>query len=401
MDAKALIAAIGGLVLLTGSTLAQTSTLPLWSAGEGRALYDEKGTPSLNLYTAAEPNGCAVVVCPGGGYGGLAKDHEGHQIAQWFNERGVTAVVLHYRLGSQGHHFPAQLADVQRAIRTVRGRASEWKVDADRVGVMGFSAGGHLASMASTKFGEKAYKAIDALDEHSARPDFSILCYPVISMDTGVTHGGSRRNLLGPDKKDDAAAVAHVSSEKNITADTPPTFLFHTDADTPVPPMNSILYYMGLKKHNIPAEIHIYQNGPHGVGLYGGDPILSTWSGHLDNWLRSNGWYAEKKNVERAKVSGAVSLDGQPVSWGTITFTPYRPGLPIVTVRIRNGKFAVRDRSAGPVIGHSQVSFSASIWETTGAAKDRLRTHDQLAEFDPSTVQVEEGATYQWALESK
>ncbi|MDF1816619.1 MAG: alpha/beta hydrolase [Verrucomicrobiales bacterium] len=373
----------------TASVVAQEKTIPLWAEGSAPYLKDGDGGPTLNLYPAADGNGAAVVVCPGGGYGGLAKDHEGHQIARWYNDRGVSAYVLHYRLGSQGYHFPTQLADVQRAMRMVRGNAKEWKVDPERIGVMGFSAGGHLASMAATKFDEKAYDPVDEIDKLSARPDFAVLCYAVISMDSVSTHSGSRRNLLGPDKKDDPAAATHVSSDKNITANTPPTFLFHTDEDGAVPSENSILFYLGLRKHKIPAEMHIYQKGPHGVGLFEGDPILGTWSGHLEDWLRSNGFFAAKE-FEQAAVSGTLNLDGKPVSWGTVTFYPQDRTLPVVTTRVRRGKFSAKKES-GPVIAKSSVELTGSIWEETGNAADKVVEHT-LAE----TVNVTDGAKFEW-----
>ena len=175
--------------------------VPLWAEGKtpfAKPIDKETGSPVLNLYPtkteADNHNGAAVVICPGGGYGGLAVDHEGNQVAQWFNQRGVSAFVLHYRLGPQGHHFPTQLADVQRAVRWVRGHAEKYEVDPDRIAVMGFSAGGHLASMSATMFDEKpGHDPVDDIDKLSARPNFAILCYPVISMYSEFAHGGSRK----------------------------------------------------------------------------------------------------------------------------------------------------------------------------------------------------------------
>ncbi len=375
---------------------AQEKTIPLWDEGKMPFLKEdgsEKDTPTLHIYPAPTGNGAAVVVCPGGGYGGLARDHEGHQVAKWLNARGLSAYVLHYRLGSQGYHFPAQLADVQRAIRQVRAHAGDWKIDHKRIGVMGFSAGGHLASMAATKFHEKASDPVDEIDQVSARPDFAVLCYAVISMDSAVTHQGSRINLLGPDKAADPAAASHVSSDKNITAETPPTFLFHTDEDSGVPPENSILFYLGLKKHQIPAELHIYQKGAHGVGLNEGDPILGTWSSHLENWLRSNKFFAQ--TVTRAAVSGQVTLDGHPVSSGSITFHPEDSNLPVVTARIRRGKFSAKS-AEGPVLGTSRVTFSGSIWEETSAPEDII-----VKRTIETPVKVVDGAAFKWDFTSK
>ncbi len=366
-------------------------SLPLWPEGKTPYALEidaESGRPKLYLYpvTGEQANGCAVVVTPGGGYGGLAGDHEGHQIARWWNERGVSAFVLHYRLGSQGHHFPTQLADVQRAIRTVRSRADEWGVDPERIGVMGFSAGGHLASMAATKFAEHAYDPGDAIDEASARPDFAVLCYPVISMQAGTTHAGSRRNLLGPEKADDPEAANAVSSELNVTAETPPTFLFQTDEDIVVPAENAVGVSLALRQHGVPAEMHIYQRGPHGVGLYLGDPITGTWSTLLDNWMRANGRYAPA--VKRVAVSGRVTLDGHPVGWGSLTFLPEDADLPFTTARIMGGKFSL-PADQGPPVGTSRLAFTASIWEATGGEADRAIRRDRLAPADPEPATLE------------
>jgi len=229
------------LAFLVGSLHSQESA-PLWPEGKtphALPIDRETGSPSLKLYPtrgAEGHTGAAVVICPGGGYGGLATDHEGHQIAEWFRGQGVSAFVLHYRLGSQGHHYPTQLADVQRAMRWVRAHAVDYELDPARLAVMGFSAGGHLASMAATLYEEKAYEATDAIDAVSARPDFAILCYPVISFDPAVTHGGSRKNLLGAERNDDEALAEKLSSENNVTENTPPTFLFQTDAIPQCPP---------------------------------------------------------------------------------------------------------------------------------------------------------------------
>jgi len=353
---------------------AQEAT-PLWPEGKTpytKPIDAETGSPSLHLYPTKggeSHNGAAVVICPGGGYGGLAVDHEGHQPAQWFNEQGVSAFVLHYRLGSQGHHYPTELADVQRAVRWVRAHADEYGLDPKRIAVMGFSAGGHLASMSATLYDREAYEATDAVDEVSARPDLAILCYPVITMDPEFTHGGSRKNLLGPDKADDDELAASVSSEKNVTADTPPTFLFQTDADTAVPAENATSFFLALRKAGVPAEYHCYQNGPHGVGLYRGDPVLGTWSGLLSNWLRANSFFASPQ--PQAAVSGTVTLDGKPVSWGVISFYPEDENLPIVSVRARNGKFSSKAED-GPVIGKSTVQFEGSIWEATRDPSDSV-----------------------------
>jgi len=260
----------------------------LWPSGAPGALGDQDtDKPTLTPYLAAAGSGTgtAVVVCPGGGYGALATDKEGDQIARFLNSLGVSAFVLKYRLGPRYHH-PVELGDAQRAIRTVRARASEYRLLPDRIGIMGFSAGGHLASTAGTHFDSGDQSAADPIDRVSCRPDFLILCYPVISF-LSYVHQGSRRNLLGdnPGPK----LVESLSSETQVTAQTPPTFLFHTNSDTGVPPENSMMFYMALRKAGVPAEIHIYERGPHGVGLAQTDQALSTWPSRLADWLRVRG----------------------------------------------------------------------------------------------------------------
>lgn len=368
----------------------------LWPEGKtsfAKPIDEETGSPSLRLYPTkgtAEHTGAAVVICPGGGYGGLATDHEGHQPAQWFQEQGASAFVLHYRLGSQGHHYPTQLADIQRAIRWVRAHSKKYDLDESRIAVMGFSAGGHLASMGATLFDREAYPGSDAIDEVSARPDFAILCYPVISMDPEVTHGGSRKNLLGPERFTDDELANSVSSEKNVTEATPPTFLFQTNADAAVPAENAIRFYLALREKGIPAELHSYQDGPHGVGLYRGDPVLGTWSGLLSNWLRANSFFAARS--DRVAVSGGATLNGKPVSWGVLTFYPENDRLPVTSVRVRRGKFSA-DADTGPMTGKATLKFEGSIWESTNAPEDRAVKLETLEPGgDPIRVDVKAGA---------
>src|SRR5579883_2619975 len=261
----------------------------LWPDGapgaQGSADIDK---PTLTPYLLAPGRGAgtAVVVCPGGGYSHLAMDHEGDQVARWLNSLGVAAFVLKYRLGPKYHH-PVELGDAQRAIRTVRARAEAYRVMPDRVGIMGFSAGGHLASTAATHFDGGNAMAADPIDRASIRPDFAVLCYPVISFTTPYVHRGSLRALLGdnPDPK----LVELLSNELQVTAQTPPTFLFHTTEDKTVPVENSVLFYMALRKAGVPAEMHIYERGPHGVGLAPTDEALSSWPGRLADWLRVRG----------------------------------------------------------------------------------------------------------------
>jgi acetyl esterase/lipase len=258
----------------------------LWPKGAPGALGTaDEDRPSITPYIAKSPNGTAVIVCPGGGYQHLAMDHEGVQIAKWLNSLGISAFVLKYRLGPNYHH-PAMINDAQRAIRTVRSRALQMQINPDRIGIWGFSAGGHLASTAATHFDAGDPNAADPIDRAGSRPDFAILAYPVISLGE-FAHVGSRNNLLG--KTPDPKLVEDLSNDQRVTAQTPPTFLFHTTADATVPVENSVRFYLALRKAGVPAELHIFQNGPHGVGLAPTDATLSAWGGLLANWLRERG----------------------------------------------------------------------------------------------------------------
>jgi acetyl esterase/lipase len=249
----------------------------LWENGAPGALGSEDADkPTLTIYPAygRDVAGTGVIVCPGGGYGALAMNHEGRQVANWLNALGVTAFVLKYRLGPRYHH-PIELGDAQRAIRLVREHAKEYGISADRVGIMGFSAGGHLASTAATHF------------TADTRPDFVILGYPVVTFMGPFAHKGSVKNLLGdnPDPK----LLDDLSNELHVTPQTPPTFLFHTSADTGVPAENSVAFYLALHKAGVPAEMHIFEKGPHGVGLDLRDPAIGEWPTLLANWLRGRG----------------------------------------------------------------------------------------------------------------
>jgi acetyl esterase/lipase len=262
--------------------------LPLWEGEAPGALGStDADKPTLTVYRASRrETGTAVVVAPGGSYGALAMDHEGRQVAAFFNSMGVSAFVLKYRLGPRYHH-PIELGDAQRAIRMVRARAQEFGVVPDRIGMMGFSAGGHLASTAATHFDSGKPDAADVIDRASSRPDFLILGYPVISSDPAIRHAGSFRNLLGdnPDPK----LLEDLSNELRVTPQTAPTFIFQTNADTTVVPENSVRFYLALRKAKVAAEMHIFENGPHGVGLSLDDPALSLWPTLLTNWLRGRG----------------------------------------------------------------------------------------------------------------
>jgi len=274
---------------------AEIKTVRLWTGDAPGALgKEDRDIPTLAIYPAPPERaaGTAVVVCPGGGYGGLAMDHEGKQIAEWLNGLGISAFVLKYRLGPRYRH-PAPLMDAQRAIRTVRHRAQTYGVSENRIGIWGFSAGGHLASTAATRFDKGDPNSADAIDRVSSRPDFAILAYPVISFITEYTHKGSKRNLLG--EPADEKLAASLSNDTQVTPETPPAFLFHTNEDTGVPPENSVLFYLALRKAGVPAEMHIYEKGKHGVGLAPADPILSSWAGRLSDWFQTRGLLKQRR----------------------------------------------------------------------------------------------------------
>jgi acetyl esterase/lipase len=261
----------------------------LWPGGAPGAQGNaDEDRPSLTIYLPepAKAAGTGIVVCPGGGYGMLAMDHEGRQIADWLNGLGVAAFVLKYRLGPRYHH-PVEMQDGQRAVRFVRFHAKDYGIAADRIGIWGFSAGGHLASTVGTHFDSGNPAAPDPIERVSCRPDFMVLAYPVISFTTPYVHQGSMRNLLG--ENPDAQLVQSLSNELQVTSQTPPTFLFHTDSDEAVAVENSILFFQALRKNHVPAEMHIFERGPHGVGLAQKDTALSLWPPLLANWLRTRG----------------------------------------------------------------------------------------------------------------
>ena len=260
--------------------------IPLWTGAAPGALgSDDTDIPAVTVFLprTVAANTPAVVICPGGSYRALASNHEGRQVASYLNSLGVAAFVLRYRLGPRYHH-PIELGDAQRAIRLLRSHAADWRLDPARIGIVGFSAGGHLAMTASTKFDAGNAAAADPIDRPGSRPDFSILGYPVISMTEEWTHKGSRTMLLG--ENFDPELAKSLSGEKAVTKDTPPTFLFQTTEDTVVPAENSVHYYLALRKAGVPAEMHVFEKGPHGVGLANDDAALSEWSKLLANWLR-------------------------------------------------------------------------------------------------------------------
>lgn len=247
----------------------------------------DKNVPTLTPFLPDKPNGTAVIVCPGGGYVMHAVGHEGKAVAEWLNQRGVTAFVLKYRIVQYDRPaplHPAPLLDVQRAIRWVRAHASKYHLDPKRIGVWGFSAGGHLASTAAVHF-DSGKPEGDAIERQSCRPDFAILAYPVIMMEDRPAHAGSRRQLLGD--KPDPELVAFYSTHKQVKKDTPPIFLFHTEEDTAVPPENSRAFAEACRQKGVPVELVIYAKGPHGVGLASHDRELSQWTARLESWMKN------------------------------------------------------------------------------------------------------------------
>lgn len=294
------------LLLLPMNAFAQEpqrpTPMPLWPAGApGAQGTQPEDIPTLSLYQPPDEKatGAAIVVCPGGGYRALA-DHEGHAVAVWLNSIGVTAVVLKYRLGPRYRH-PAMINDALRAIRTVRAKAAEWKLDPARIGIMGFSAGGHLASTAATHFDEGNPQSNDPVERVSSRPDVLILGYPVITMTDPHTHRGSRQHLLGDDPKPEL--IEFLSNEKQVTYRTPPTFFFHTQDDSAVPVENSLMFAAALRREQVSYELHVYSNGRHGVGLAQNDPALATWPRLLENWLRARGFLNRRQVSEHRAPS--------------------------------------------------------------------------------------------------
>jgi acetyl esterase/lipase len=279
-----------------GQSSSQPASIPLWANGAPFAKGDApEDIPSVQLYQppAGKASGAAIVVCPGGSYSHLSQ-REGHDVAVWLNSIGVTAVVLKYRLGTKYRH-PAMMQDALRAIRYTRSKASEWNIDPNRVGIMGFSAGGHLASTAATHFNAGDPNASDPIEKLSSRPDLLILCYPVVTMTEPFVNKGSRRNLLGENPPEELIDL--LSNEKQVTEQTPPTFLFHTEDDPGVPVENSLMFAHALRQKKVPHEMHIYEHGRHGVGLATDDPALNTWPKLLENWMRARGFVDQSQRI--------------------------------------------------------------------------------------------------------
>jgi acetyl esterase/lipase len=299
-------------VTMTASVFAgfDPVVIPLWpegvpgaKAGVPAEVNDETGRtefvsePTLTFYPPAvdRPNGTAVIICPGGGYTRLSTQREGVQYANWLSSLGVTTFVLKYRMKEFGH--PAPLQDVLRAVRLVRSRAGEFKINPDRIGVMGSSAGGHLAATSGTLYAHEAGKTGDSLDAVNARPDFLILMYPVITLDGGpATHLGSRKALLGAEPTPELVKL--MSPQEQVTAQTPPTLLIHTQEDKTVPVENSILFFQALTRARVPAEMYLFERGGHGMGMRDGLGTSSEWPARAAEWLKARGLLAPAATVK-------------------------------------------------------------------------------------------------------
>ncbi len=264
----------------------QAPTAYLWEgAAPGAHGTAPQDRPKLWVYgVGGGAPRSAMVIFPGGGYGALALDHEGVQMARFFNRLGMQAFIVDYRHRGKGYGYPAPLDDARRALRLVRHRAGEWHVDPHRVGIIGFSAGGHLASALSTHFDDGKAEASDRVERQSCRPDFAVLCYPVIGLGKPYTHRGSQRNLLGDHP--DPRLVKELSSEDRVTARTPPTFLWHTMTDRVVPVQNSLKYFEAMVRHGVPGELHVFPAGRHGLGLARQKPGAAAWPQLLETWLK-------------------------------------------------------------------------------------------------------------------
>ena len=285
---------IAFLFMATAFTARSQERIFIYPSEEGIVIKGFDTTaPYMDYYPSvnSSKSKTAVLICPGGGYAHLAWEKEGVSVAQMFNNNGIDAFVLKYRLNNnkqEGHRYPDQYNDVTRAIRIIRSRANSWGIDPDKTGVLGFSAGGHLASTAATIFQKADPTAKDPLLRFNTRPSFAILIYPVITMDTSFAHRGSRNMLLGPNP--DEAMVNALSTEKRVSSETPPVFLALADDDKTVPPMNSVSFYEALKKNKVPASMLIFDHGGHGFGMAPKDPVLNQWPALCVQWLKRLGF---------------------------------------------------------------------------------------------------------------
>lgn len=306
MILKRIVLGISLVALAFGNLFAQDKVMDVWDgnipdaighpaihqvvdSSDGWVKMKNVSVPTLEMYLPPKnkANGTAVIICPGGAYSILAIIHEGKDVARWLNSLGITAFVLNYRLPDDAimkDKSIAALQDAQQAMRVVRRSAKKWNLDPSKIGIMGFSAGGHVASSLSVHYDDKVY---ETTDRTSARPDFSVLVYPVITMDSATTNIWSRYSLLG--RTSSEKLVKYFSNELQVTKNTPPGFLVHSINDDAVPVVNSINYAMALHQNNVPCELHIYQTGGHGYGMGKSNNTESTWTTACEKWLRMNG----------------------------------------------------------------------------------------------------------------
>jgi acetyl esterase/lipase len=285
---------LGLLISTANAAEPNAKTELLWPGGApGAKGNDANDKPTMAIYLPAKEKttGSAVVIFPGGGYQRVAIDHEGRQVARWLNDLGIAAFVVDYRHRGRGYGNPAPIQDAQRAIRIVRSRSAEFGIETNKIGIIGFSAGGHLASTAGTHFNEKFYEPVDANDGTSARPDFMILIYPVISLGP-FAHSGSRISLLGNNVSQEQ--IDKFSNEKQVDSNTPPTFLVHATDDKTVPAENSIYFYLACKKAHVPVEMHLWQKGEHGFGLGKSGTPVSRWPVLCADWMDKMGLCSKK-----------------------------------------------------------------------------------------------------------
>lgn len=289
---KIIFAALTFICPAAFSQAQSSNSFPVWPAGAPGALGNsDKDIPTLTAYfpPADKATGAAIVICPGGGYAGLAA-HEGDGYARFLNEQGIAGFVLKYRLGPNGYRHPSMLNDAARAVRLVRAKAAGWKLDSKRIGIMGSSAGGHLASTLLTHFDQGKTDASDPVERESSRPDLGILCYAVITMGQ-FTHEGSKHNLLGNGPS--AELVRELSNELQVSKETPPCFIWHTFEDKAVPVENSLQFAEALRKAGVPFDLHIYEHGPHGLGLGSRDYDPAKWHPWTKDcifWLKARGF---------------------------------------------------------------------------------------------------------------
>ncbi len=360
------------LALVTAPGAAQ-DTITLWPGGapdaQGTAPTD---VPQLTVHLPerAASNGAAVIVAPGGGYRILAADHEGLQVARWLNRQGIAAFVLRYRLGPT-YTAEQSLQDAQRAVRTVRHRAERLGVSASRVGMLGFSAGGHLTAAAGTSFDAGRPDASDPVERVSSRPDFLVPIYAAISPELFERE------------------IPWAALDEKVTAETPPAFLVHTHRDRVVVPEHSILFYQALHRAGIAAELHIFTHGPHGTGLAPGDPQLAEWPTLLLGWLQRNRFLTDQP---RAAVRGEVTVDGKPLYWGWVSLQPEDPTLPAAVSYMgwdAGGRFEIPAED-GPTVGRYRATVHRVSKDFT-EKRDGSYSTDDAESWAAGIVTIEPG----------